>query len=88
MSFRFKYLGLDGKILVTDFALRATASLRIAVFASSDGITKDCCLLLEAEERLTIHIGVPELIQVWYPWTFELELSSELSASIGRIGHN
>ena len=45
-------------------------------------------MLLETEERLTIHIGVPELIQVWYPWTFELELSSELSASIGRIGHN
>ena len=44
MSFTFEYLGLDGKILVTEFALRATASLRTAVFASSDGITKDRCL--------------------------------------------
>ena len=44
MSFTFEYLGLDGKILVTDFALRATASLEIAVFTSSDGIPKDRCL--------------------------------------------
>ena len=55
---------------------------------SASGDPNRCFFEFEAEERWTIHIGVLKLTQVWYPWTFELELSSDWSVSIGHFGRN